>query len=150
MTSTNTLVKHRARPLSPLPRMRDGSRTTRSCGWCHSSQTSQWRVGQRDGSAAMSILCNACGLNYRRAARSNNGHVDLDALARFMEKAGTRKLSICKSLKRQRYASSFTRIYDEETTLPPLVQTKTVLPSMSVLLHSIEKAEQDELRLQRR
>ncbi len=143
-------MHHRTGPLSPFPRMRDGSRSSRSCGWCHSTQTSQWRVGQRNGSAAMSILCNACGLNYRRAARSNNGHVDLDALARFMQSTGTRKLSICKSLKRQKVAYSFPKMYHDKTISPPRVQTNTVLPSMSVLLHSIKEAQQDDVRLRYR
>lgn len=50
----------------------------------------------------MGTLCNACGINYRRALqKAPNGMLDLDALA---QQQGTR-LSIQKALKRQRKLS---------------------------------------------
>lgn len=48
----------------------------------------------------MGTLCNACGINYRRALAKSSPHsLDLDALSRHM---GHAKLSIQKALKRQR------------------------------------------------
>lgn len=47
----------------------------------------------------MSTLCNACGINYRRALSKTSGLLDLDALARSM---GPSRPSIQKSLKRLR------------------------------------------------
>lgn len=70
------------------------------CGWCHTMDTSQWRVGPTDGSLEMGTLCNACGINYRRAlSKSGSGKVDLDLLARDM---GPSRPSIQKAIKRQR------------------------------------------------
>lgn len=47
----------------------------------------------------MATLCNACGINYRRARLKAKGRLDLDRLARAM---GSKRPSIQKSLKRQR------------------------------------------------
>lgn len=47
----------------------------------------------------MNTLCNACGINYRRALSKTRGLLDLDALARSM---GPSRPSIQKSLKRLR------------------------------------------------
>lgn len=46
----------------------------------------------------MSVLCNACGISYRRAITKSDARVDLDRLAREM---GPTRPSIQKSLKRQ-------------------------------------------------
>ena len=52
----------------------------------------------------MSTLCNACGINYRRAlAKYTDGTLDLDRLAQEM---GHTRLSIQKALKRQRKLSA--------------------------------------------
>ncbi len=47
----------------------------------------------------MGTLCNACGINYRRALHKSRGTLDLDQLARAM---GPSRPSIQKSLKRLR------------------------------------------------
>ncbi len=50
--------------------------------------------------AEMETLCNACGINYRRAlVKSTTGRLNLDSLARAM---GPSRPSIQKALKRQR------------------------------------------------
>lgn len=52
----------------------------------------------------MGTLCNACGINYRRAlAKSPGGNLNLDRLA---EQMGHTRLSIQKALKRQRKLSA--------------------------------------------
>lgn len=67
---------------------------TRSCAWCLTTETTQWRIGCPGGGP----LCNACGINYRRALSLRNGvHIDLDDLARAM---GPARPSIQKALKR--------------------------------------------------
>ncbi len=56
---------------------------------------------------AMSLLCNACGINYRRALSKSKGNVNLDDLARAMGPiTAPCRPSIHKSLKRQRAAAS--------------------------------------------
>lgn len=48
----------------------------------------------------MAVLCNACGINYRRAlSKTESGGLNLDRLA---HQAGKDRLSIQKALKRQR------------------------------------------------
>ncbi|PXF40638.1 GATA zinc finger domain-containing protein 12 [Gracilariopsis chorda] len=70
----------------------------RICGWCKTQDTIQWRVGCTTGSEAMKTLCNACGINYRRAQRKVPFLVvDFDVL---VQKQRVR-LSIQKELKRQ-------------------------------------------------
>lgn len=55
----------------------------------------------------MSLLCNACGINYRRALSKSKGTVNLDDLARAMGPiTAPCRPSIHKSLKRQRAAAS--------------------------------------------
>lgn len=76
------------------------NRDRKVCGWCRTTSTSQWRVGPTNGSSRMGTLCNACGINYRRAlAKSQGGVLDLDRLS---EQMGHTRLSIQKALKRQR------------------------------------------------
>ncbi|CAN8076999.1 unnamed protein product [Agarophyton chilense] len=78
------------------------ARDRKVCGWCRRTQTSQWRVGPTTGSLEMGTLCNACGINYRRALqKAPDTMLDLDQLA---QQQGTR-LSIQKALKRQRKLS---------------------------------------------
>lgn len=74
----------------------------RRCGWCDTRTTSQWRVGPPEGSLAMSTLCNACGINYRRALakRPAGSRLDLDRLAGAV--SGPARPSIQKALKRMR------------------------------------------------
>lgn len=96
-----------------------GDVESKRCGWCGTSNTSQWRVGtctaparsQRAHSqlpplrsclpaapAALDVLCNACGLSYRRALKKIGGGLDLTALARS---AAQPRQSIHKTLKRR-------------------------------------------------
>lgn len=52
----------------------------------------------------MATLCNACGINYRRAlSKTPTQHINLDRLA---QQTGSTRLSIQKALKRQRKVSS--------------------------------------------
>eukprot|EP00177_Eucheuma_denticulatum_P000611 GFKZ01001099.1.p1 GENE.GFKZ01001099.1~~GFKZ01001099.1.p1 ORF type:complete len:403 (+),score=55.74 GFKZ01001099.1:91-1209(+) len=79
-------------------------RDRKVCGWCGTTTTSQWRVGPTNGSVEMGTLCNACGINYRRAlAKSPAGSLNLDRLA---EQMGHTRLSIQKALKKQRKLSA--------------------------------------------
>ena len=53
------------------------------------------------------MLCNACGINYRRALTMAKGQVDLDELARSMGSISPNsRPSIHKTLKRQRAAAA--------------------------------------------
>lgn len=108
--STSTLT-----PFWPRPRGDDGRFVpTRSgkgkylpappktCGWCLTHETSQWRLGSvcAGTESPMRVLCNACGINFRRATAKRSqgeGPIDLDALARAM---GPARPSIQKALKR--------------------------------------------------
>lgn len=69
------------------------------CGWCLTHDTTQWRVGTPSG-GPMGILCNACGINYRRAVAGSGG-VGID-LPRLAEAMGPVRPSIQKALKRVR------------------------------------------------
>lgn len=71
----------------------------KQCGWCSTSDTIQWRAGSSCGSKDMQILCNACGINYRRAVAKEGKHLNLDRLAQLR---GDRNTSIQKCLNRSK------------------------------------------------
>eukprot|EP00178_Gracilaria_changii_P016698 TRINITY_DN479_c4_g1_i3.p1 TRINITY_DN479_c4_g1~~TRINITY_DN479_c4_g1_i3.p1 ORF type:complete len:305 (+),score=51.99 TRINITY_DN479_c4_g1_i3:85-915(+) len=107
------------------------SRNRKVCGWCGRTQTSQWRVGPTSGSLEMGTLCNACGINYRRALqKAPNGALDLDQLA---HQQGTR-LSIQKALKRQRKLSPSAVLSPAPTQFKRSRPTERRQSSVSMLL----------------
>lgn len=89
----------------------------------------------------MATLCNACGINYRRARSKANGRLDLDGLARSM---GTKRLSIQKSLKRQRklelsiqssrIASKFVVDQRQRSVTTMLLRKAPILPPIQAIL----------------
>lgn len=81
----------------------------------------------------MSTLCNACGINYRRALHKSCGKLDLDQLARAM---GPSRPSIQKSIKRLRRTkktiTSAMRIgFDDLCCAPPPLHLVNVEESRS-------------------
>lgn len=109
----------KATPFWPRPRGEDGrfmparsgngtspEASGKTCGWCLAHETSQWRLGSIcvAPDSPMRVLCNACGINFRRAAAKRSpceGPIDLDVLARAM---GPARPSIQKALKRARWS----------------------------------------------
>jgi len=65
----------------------------------------------------MMTLCNACGINYRRAVKNEGKFIDLDQLSRD---TSCLKLSIQKSIKRQR---NLKRAYLDVVRTPKFVAT---------------------------
>lgn len=122
----------------------EGTNDAKKCGWCGTCTTSQWRVGPVSASAALNVLCNACGLSYRRAVKKTNGHVDLGALASSVVQP---RQSIHKTLKRRLRQAGLSRFRVQE-----LHKSRTVrmryntlataptprLPPIRVLLNDID------------
>lgn len=85
-----------------VPGRKASKSTSKRCGWCLTQETSQWRIGAVccTVESGMRVLCNACGINFRRATAKRaveEGPIDLDALAREM---GPARPTIQKALKR--------------------------------------------------
>ena len=72
----------------------------------------------------MGTLCNACGINYRRALHKSRGTLDLDQLARAM---GPSRPSIQKSLKRLR------RTKRSATPLNAGINTSTAVAALQLV-----------------
>lgn len=117
--TSSTVPEFNSTPFWPRPRGEDGrfvqlrsgktnapETPPKRCGWCLTQETSQWRLGAVCGApdSGMRVLCNACGINFRRASAKRSkidGPIDLDALARAM---GPARPSIQKALKRASHA----------------------------------------------
>lgn len=85
-----------------VPGRKASKSPSKRCGWCLTQETSQWRIGAVccTVESGMRVLCNACGINFRRATAKRaveEGPIDLDALAREM---GPARPTIQKALKR--------------------------------------------------